>query len=602
MPTRKKTAPPEDVVPPATAELVPGVTNLTIAQVMQEIAGMLELKGENRFKIQAYERAADTLINLPEDIRQVWREGRVNDLPNVGVAITAKIGELLTTGRLGFHERLKAEIPAGLLEVTAIPDVGPKKAMLFYRTLGVTSMTDLEQAIQDGRIAQVPGIGAKTVERLRAGIEAVRRRRTEERTPVAIARPLADQIMRDLRGSGLPIDKLEAAGSLRRGKATIGDIDLLATGSDPAAVVHFFAHLPIAEEIINEGGHKSSIRLRNGLRVDLMVMPPENYGALLHHFTGSREHSIQMRDRALARGLRLSEYGFERLDGSGHIACAEEIDVFRTLDLPFIPPEIREGAGEIEAAEQGRLPQLVTREDIRGDLHNHSTYSDGTTSIEAMARAAIARGYEYMAITDHSQSLGIANGMTVERLREQAVEVRALNEKLAPFRILHGVELEIRSDGTLDYPDEVLAELDLVVASAHTGHRHESERITERVLNAIRNPHVDIIAHPTGRLLGRRESSALDVDAVIAAAAETRTALEINASPERLDLDDVHVRQAIRAGVTLVLSTDSHHPDGFANLDYGLLMARRGWATPADILTTWPLDRLLAWLDGRTED
>jgi DNA polymerase (family 10) len=318
----------------------------------------------------------------------------------------------------------------------------------------------------------------------------------------------------------------------------------------------------------------------------------------LHHFTGSREHSIQMRDRALKRHLKLNEYGFERPDGS-LILCPEEVDVFRTLDLPYIPPEIREGSGEIEAAARGQLPDLVTQADIKGDLHNHSTYSDGTTSIEVMARAAMARGYEYMAITDHSQSLTIAGGMSVDRIREQAAEVRALNERLAPFRILHGVELEIRRDGTLDYPDEVLAELDIVVASAHTGHRQESEQITERVLGAMQNPHVDIIAHPTGRILGRRESSALDVERVIAAAAATGTALEINASPERLDLDDVHVRQAVRAGVPLSLSTDSHHPDGFANIVYGLLMARRGWATPANILTTWPLARLLAWLQRR---
>jgi DNA polymerase (family 10) len=528
----------------------------------------------------------------------VWRAGRVDALPNVGVAIAGKIGELLTTGRLQFYERLRAEIPPGLLEVTAIPDVGPKKAMTFYRTLGVTNLVELEQALADGRIAQVPGIGEKTVARLQAGIAAVRQRGTDARSPIALARPLADQIIRELRASGLPLDRLEAAGSLRRGKATIGDIDLLATSADPVAVIAFFAQLPIVQEIIGQGPHKSSVRLRNGLRVDLMVLPPEHYGALLHHFTGSREHNIQLRDRALARGLKLNEYGFERADGS-RILCADEIDVFRTLDLPWIPPEIREGSGEIEAAEHGRLPTLVTQADIKGDLHNHSTYSDGTTSIEDMARAAMARGYQYMAITDHSQSLGIANGMSVERIRAQAAEVRALNQTLAPFRILHGVELEIRSDGTLDYPDEVLAELDLVVASAHTGHRHESERITERVLNAIHNPHVDIIAHPTGRLLGKRESSALDVEQVIAAAAATGTALEINASPERLDLDDVHVRQALHAGVKLSLSTDSHHPDGFANIAWGLLMARRGWATPADIITSWPLEQVLAWLAKR---
>lgn len=596
MPTRKKA----DATPaplPGT-EAAPGVTNLSIAQTMQGIAALLELKGENRFKIQAYERAADTLINLPEDIRQVWREGRLADIPNVGVAIAAKIVELLTTGQLQFYERLKAEIPAGLIEVVAIPEVGPKKAMALYQALGVTSIAELEAALEDGRVTTVPGFGAKTAERIVEGIAALRRRRAEERTPIGVARPLAEQIVRELRDSGVPLDKLEVAGSLRRGKATIGDMDLLATSPDPAAVVNFFTQMPIVQTVVTHGANKSTVRLRNGLQVDLMVQPPEHFGALLHHFTGSREHNIQMRDRAIKRHLKLSEYGFERPDGS-LILCPEEVDVFRTLDLPYIPPEIREGSGEIEAAARGQLPVLVTQADIRGDLHNHSTYSDGTTSIEVMARAAIARGYAYMAITDHSQSLTIAGGMSVDRIREQAAEVRALNEQLAPFRILHGVELEIRTDGTLDYPDEVLADLDIVVASVHTGHRQETERITERMLGAIRNPHVDIIAHPTGRILGRRESSALDVEQVIAAAAATGTALEINGSPERMDLDDVHVRQAVRAGVPLALSTDSHHPDGFANVAYGLLMARRGWATPADILTTWPLDRLLAWLERR---
>jgi DNA polymerase (family 10) len=596
MPTRKKA----DAAPaplPGT-EAAPGVTNLSIAQTMQDIAALLELKGENRFKIQAYERAADTLINLPEDIRQVWREGRLADIPNVGVAIAGKIAELLTTGQLQFYERLKAEIPAGLIEVVAIPELGPKKAMALYHALGITSIAELEAALEDGRVTSVPGFGAKTAERMLEGIVALRRRRAEERTPIGVARPLAEQIVRELRASGLPLDKLEVGGSLRRGKATIGDMDLLATSADPAAVVTFFTQLPIVQTVVTHGANKSTVRLRNGVQVDLMVQPPEHFGALLHHFTGSREHNIQMRDRAIKRHLKLSEYGFERPDGS-LIRCPEEIDVFRTLDLPYIPPEIREGFGEIEAAERGTLPVLVTQADIKGDLHNHSTYSDGTTSIEVMARAAMARGYAYMAITDHSQSLTIAGGMSVDRIREQAAEVRALNERLAPFRILHGVELEIRTDGTLDYPDEVLAELDIVVASVHTGHRQETDRITERMLGAIRNPHVDIIAHPTGRILGRRESSALDVERVIAAAAVTGTALEINGSPERMDLDDVHVRQAVRAGVPLALSTDSHHPDGFANVVYGLLMARRGWATAADILTTWPLDRLLAWLVRR---
>ncbi len=349
--------------------------------------------------------------------------------------------------------------------------------------------------------------------------------------------------------------------------------------------------------VIGHGDRKSSVRLRNGLRVDLMVLPPEDYGALLHHFTGSREHNIQMRDRALNQGLKLNEYGFTRPDGS-HLACPEEVDVFRTLGLPWIAPELREGTGEIAAAAAGRLPHLVTADDIRGDLHNHSVWSDGTATIAEMARAARDRGYAYMALTDHTQSLTIARGLTVEQLWEQAREVAAVNAALAPFRVLHGVELEIRPDGTLDYPDEVLARLDIVVAAVHQGLRQDADRITERVLRACRNPHVDIIAHPTGQLLTGRAPSALDVDALIAEARRTGTVLEINASPERLDLDDVYARRAIEAGVLLAVDTDSHHPEGFANLTYGLAVARRAWAEPSDILNTRPLDRLAGLAGG----
>ena len=594
MPARKQDT---AALPAPGEEAAPGITNRTIADTLLAIAGLLELKGENRFKIQAYERAADTLLTLPDDIRQVWREGRLVELPNVGVAIAGKIVELLRTGRLGFYERLAAEIPPSLLEITAVPEIGPKTAMTLYQSLGVRSLADLQVAIAAGRLTEVPGIGAKTAARLAEGVTAVQRRRAEERTPLAEARTLADELLRALRAGGLPIDRLDAAGSLRRGKATIGDLDILATSPDPAAVVDFFTRLPLVETVVTHGPNKSTVRLRTGLQVDLMVQPPEHYGALLHHFTGSREHNIQMRDRALGRGLKLNEYGFER-DGA-LLPCPDEAAVFSTLDLDWIPPELREGAGEIEAAAEHRLPKLVTVEDIRGDLQNHSTYSDGQTSIRDMALAARARGYQYMAITDHSRSLVIANGMSIERLRAQAEEVQAVNAELAPFRVLHGVEMEICADGSLDYPDDVLAGLDIVLVSTHIGLRQDQSRLTERVLNALRNPHVDILAHPMGRLLGKREPSALDIEAVIAVARETGVALEINASPERLDLDDLHVRAAVRAGVRLAISTDSHHPAGFANVVYGVTMARRGWATAEDIITTWPLDRLLAWLERR---
>ena len=591
-PTKKDLRPPPDLAPAA------GISNLSIATMLQDIATMLEIKGENRFKIQSYRRAADTLLNMPDDIRTVWRAGQLEDLANVGEAIASKIDELLRTGSLQFYERLRAEVPAGLLALTAIPDVGPKTALALHQHLGISSVAELEDALQAGRVRTIPGFGPKSEEKLRESLAAEQRRAADTRIPLPQARPLADTLVEQLRASGLPLTQIAVAGSLRRGRTTIGDLDILCTSPTPVPVIDYFTRLPLVESIIGHGDNKASVRLRTGLRVDLMVLPPEHFGALLHHFTGSREHNIQMRDRALARGLKLSERGFERPDGT-RILCAQEDDVFATLGLPPIPPELREGSGEIEAAAAGRLPALVTLADIRGDLHNHSQWSDGTATIAEMARAARARGYQYMALTDHSQSLTIARGLTVEQIEAQAAEVAAVNRELAPFRVLHGVELEIKTDGTLDYPDEVLARLDIVIASVHQGLRQEGERVTERVIRACRNPHVDIIGHPTGRILTSRPPSALDVEAMIAEARTTGTALEINASPERLDLDEVHVRRAVESGVLLAINTDSHHPDGFANIEYGLTVARRGWATASNILTTWPLDKLLAWLHAR---
>jgi DNA polymerase (family 10) len=594
----KAPKPKKDLTPPPDLQPVPGINNMSLAEPMSEIPAMLELQGENRFKIQSYRRAADTLLNMPEDIRVVWRAGKLEDLPNIGEAISTKIDELLRTGHLGFYDRLRAEIPPGVLALTAVPDIGPKTALALYQSLGISSIAELEAALNEGRVRNVPGFGERSEEKLRESLAAVQRRAANQRVLLAEARPLARQLVAQLRESGVPIARIEVAGSIRRGRSTIGDMDILCTSPEPAQVINFFVGLPLVGEVVSHGGNKSTVRLRNGLQVDLMVLPPEHFGALLHHFTGAREHNIQMRDRALNRGLRLNEYGFDRPDGT-RILCAHEEDVFATLGLPWIPPELREGAGEIEAAAAGRLPNLVTVGDIKGDLHNHSKWSDGTTTIEEMARAAQARGYEYMAITDHSQSLTIARGMTVEQIRAQAAEVAEVNLKLAPFRVLHGVELEIKTDGTLDYPDEVLAALDIVVASVHQGLRHDPERVTARVLDACRNPHVDIIAHPTGQILNSREPSGLDVEALIETARETGTVLEINSSPERLDLNEIYTRRAVESNVLLSVDTDSHHPDGFANIEYGITVARRGWAEASNILTTWPLERVLAWLARR---
>lgn len=580
-------------------------TAVDIARIMSEIGDMLEIKGESSFKVRAYRRAAEALYSLPADLAEIWRAGRLKDIPGVGPAISGKIDELMRTGHLAFYESLSAEIPPGLIEMTRIPEVGPRTALTLYQSLGVTSLGELEQAAQDGRLQKVPGVGAKTVQRIILGIEALRR--ASDRLPIGAVLPVVRELIATLKARVPDITHIEAAGSLRRRLPTIGDIDILVTAADSLAVVKAFAALPQASEIISEGDTKGSIRLRNGMRVDLMVLEPARYGSLLHHFTGSRQHNIDLRNYALKRGYMINEYGLTPVDHehqpSGEtIICATEAEVFGTLGLPLIPPEIREASGEIEAALNGTLPNLVTVDDLRGDLHMHSDWSDGVKTIEQMARAAADLGYQYANLTDHSASLFVANGLTIDRVRQQTEIIKQLNAQFQAeglnFRLLHGCEMEIKLDGSLDYPDDVLAELDVVVASVHVGLRQPREQVTARMIGAMRNPNVDIIAHPSGRLLGQREPADLDFEQVIATAAETGTCLEINGSPDRLDLDPQYVRWGVQAGIMFTIDSDAHHPDAFRlDAELGTAMARRGWAEAKNILNTRPLEELLAYID-----
>ncbi|PZR95514.1 MAG: DNA polymerase/3'-5' exonuclease PolX [Candidatus Chloroheliales bacterium] len=580
-------------------------TAIDIARILNEIGDMLEIKGESSFKTRAYRRAAEALYNLPADLTEVWRVGRLKGIPGVGDAIAGKIDELMRTGKLDFYERLVAEIPPGLIAMTRIPEVGPRTALTIYQTLGVTSLGDLEAAAREGRLRTVPGIGAKMEQRIIAGIEALHR--ASDRLPIGAVLPVVRELIATLKARVPDITHIEAVGSLRRRQPTIGDIDILVTAANPLGVVQAFAALPQADEIISEGDTKGSIRLRNGMRVDLMVLEPARYGSLLQHFTGSRQHNIDLRNYALHRGYMINEYGLTPV-GRDHqpsgetILCATEAEVYGTLGLPLIPPEIREASGEIEAAIAGRLPNLVTVGDLRGDLHMHSDWSDGVKTIEQMARAAADLGYKYANLTDHSASLFVANGLTIERVRQQTEIIKQLNAQFAAeglnFRLLHGCEMEIKLDGSLDYPDEVLAELDVVVASVHAGLRQPRAQVTARMVGAMRNPNVDIIAHPSGRLLGQREPADLDFEQVIATAAETGTCLEINGSPDRLDLDPQYVRWGVQAGVMFTIDSDAHHPDAFTlDAELGVAMARRGWAEAKNILNTRPLDELLAYID-----
>lgn len=570
--------------------------NSTFARIFNEIAAMMELKGESPFKARAYRNASATFANLPEDLKELWREGRVEELPGVGKAISDKVNELMTTGHLRFYDRLVAEIPPSLITITEIPHVGPKTAMFLYKTLGIQGIADLQKAIDDGRLLTVPGIGERTIEGIKQGIVAIEKRSAEKRDLLGTALPIVRQLMGLLRQTCPGIEKLEVAGSVRRWKPTIGDIDLLATASDPYAVIECFVGLPMVGSIDSQGANKATVRLHNGLQVDLYVLDPKHYSSLLQHFTGSRAHNIKLRDRAIHMGYKLNEYGLHRANGEP-VPWQTEEDIYRTLGLQWMPPEMREERGEIEAAARDELPILVEIADIKGDLHCHSTWSDGSESILAMARAAKTRGYQYIAITDHSQGLTVANGLTVERLHAQRKEIEEAQRAIGgDFRILHGTELEIKLDGTLDFPDEVLAWLDVVVASIHSGLRQPGEQVTQRALNALRNPNVDILGHPTGRLINQREPSAMDVSAVIREAVKTGTALEINSAPDRLDLDDIYVKEAMDAGCLLSVDTDAHHHDNYDLIEYGVHIARRGWATADRILTTWNLPRLEAWL------
>jgi DNA polymerase (family 10) len=572
------------------------MTNRELADIFQRIGDMLDILGENRFKVLAYRRAAENILNLGQDIRAYWQAGTLQEIPGIGQAIAEKIDELLTTGRLEFYERLEDQVPAGVVSLLDIPDVGPKTAKLLWEELGLQSVAEVEAAARAGQIRTLKGMGAKSEAKILAGIELLNRR--SDRIPLGTAWPVAVDLLEGLKAHCDEVLDATVAGSLRRMRATIGDIDLLAASASPAAVMRAFSGHPRVAEVMLSGPTKTTVRLQNGLQVDLRVLDPQHWGAALQYFTGSQAHNVRVREIAQKQGLSLSEYGFKRQDG-GEILCSTEEEVYATLGLPWVPPELREDRGEIQAALAGDLPRLVEWGDVRGDLHAHTDWSDGAGTLAEMAEAARAKGYRYLLISDHTQSLGVANGLTVERLHAQRAEIDALNAQGDDFTLLQGCELEIKADGSLDFDDEVLAGLDFVVASVHTSLRQDRETITARMLNAVRNPYVDVIGHPSGRILGQREESAVDLDAVIEAAAGTGTALEVNSIPSRLDLDDVHVRRARELGVKIAINSDAHHPGGLDSLAYGLATARRGWATAGDVLNTMTLDQLRAWRQAR---
>jgi DNA polymerase (family 10) len=566
--------------------------NAEVAKVFQDIADLLELKGENPFKIRAYQRAVFSLEHLPREVEELVGEGRLREVPGVGEAIAKKITELVTTGHLEYYEELKAEFPEGISALLEVPGIGPKTAMLLGKELDIKSIDELEAAISEGRVASLPRLGEKTAENIRRHIQALRRK--DQRIPIGEALSAVDEIMAGLRG--VPgLKNLTPAGSLRRFRETIGDIDLMGTADDAPGAIRAFVSLPQVREVLASGTTKASVVVAGGLQVDFRIVEHDSFGSLLQYFTGSKQHNINLRDRAHRMGLKLSEYGITDLKTGKLEKFATEAAFYRRQGLEFMPPEIREGQHEIARAEAGTIPALVELADIKGDLHVHTDWSDGHDTLEAMAQAAKARGYRYLGICDHSVGRGIAHGLDSERLRQQIELIRELNQKIKGIHVFSGMEVDIRADGSLDMPEELLGELDMVTAAVHSGMNQSQARMTERLIKAMESPHVDIVAHPTCRLLPAREPVAADMEAVFRAALRTNTALEINAMPSRLDLKDTHIYRARELGVKLVIGTDAHASGHLDFMRFGIGMARRGWCRAEDILNTLSRAELAAY-------
>jgi DNA polymerase (family 10) len=568
------------------------VENIEIARAFERVAALLELEGANPFRVRAYENAARVIAEHGEPLqRLVEEDADLTAIQGIGKDIAARIRELVREGSLELLSDLERDVPPTLLELTRLPGFGPKRTRKVWRSLGVTTLGELERAAKDGRLAHLEGFGEKTQGKVLEGIArlASRERRFRLSDADAYVRPLL-AYMREAPG----IRRLEAAGSFRRRRETIGDIDLLAFAHDPAAAMAHFTNWEKVATVEGAGDTRGTVVLRSGLQV-----PARSYGAALVYFTGSKAHNIRLRKRAIERGLKVSEYGVfeEGGDGEGKwIAGVEEADVYEALGLPWIAPELREDRGEIEAAEHGRLPRLIESEDIRGDLQMHSTWSDGKASLEAMVTACEKLGYEYMAITDHSKSLAVTGGLDADKLRRQWQEIVEVAARHPALRILRGMEVDILKDGTLDLEDEMLDRLDVVVVSVHSHFDLSEKEQTARVLKALQHPAATILAHPTGRLIGERDPFPIDMEEVLACAAENGVAVEINAQPERLDLRDAHAMRAAELGVKLVVNTDAHSEANLHVMHYGIEQARRAWLGPGEVLNTLPLDRLVASL------
>ncbi len=555
--------------------------------MFERIANILELKGENTFRINSYRKAARVIGDLAEDIEEIAKTRKLTDIPGIGEGTAEKILEYIHTGKMAKYEEVKEGVSEETVALMQIPGLGPKTVAMLNRELGIVGLSDLENALHEDKLKGLFGIGEKKIENILKGIELFKT--SQQRISIGIAYPIVKRIIAELRHNA-QIKDIQAAGSLRRMKETVGDIDILVSGAKGADIVKSFVGMRGVTQVLAAGDTKGSVRVEEGVQVDVRVVREDEFGSALQYFTGSKEHNIHLREIAKKKGFKINEYGI--FEGEEKIGGRREEEIYTILGIDWIPPELRENRGEIEAARERKLPKLIELSDIKGDLHNHSNWSDGIPTFEEMANHAMKMDYQYLVVSDHSKSLHVAHGLKDEELLEEIEEIDRLNKKFKGFTLLKATEVDIKADGALDFSDKLLKKLDVVVASIHSGFKQGKEKITERMIAAIHNPYVNIIAHPTGRLISKREGYDVDMDKVIEACAETGTALEINCYYDRLDLNEINCRKAKESGVMIAISTDAHHVDQMWMMELGVGIARRGWLETGDVLNTLSVDKV----------
>lgn len=564
--------------------------NIEIADIFDNMAKIMECIGDNSFRINSYKRAAVILRDLTEDVTLLAKENRLKDLDGIGAGLAEKIVEYIEKGKIVRYEELKKETPEGLIMLLDVPGVGPKTAALLYKELKIKNINDLEKAVTEGKLKDLPGMGEKKEQSILKGIQFLKE--AGKRISLGVALPIVKNIIEQFKKEG--IELVSSAGSLRRMKETIGDIDILIGHEKGGEIISDFVRRPFVKRILAEGETKGSAIVEGGLQVDVRVVKPDSFGAALQYFTGSKEHNIRLREMAKSKGYKINEYGVFK--GDKKICGEKEEDVYKALGLPWISPLLREDRGEIDAAKHHKLPKIISIEDIKGDLHMHSRWSDGAATIEEMVQKAKEIGYEYIAITDHSQSMRIAGGLGPKEIEKQIDEIKNINKGMKNFRILRGSEVDIKNDGSMDLSDDILEKMDFVIGAIHAGFKQDEETLTKRITTAMRNPHVDVIAHLSGRLIGNREAYELDMNEILKTAAETKTALEVNAHYMRLDLNDVWARRAKEMGVKISIGTDSHNKDSLWMMELGVSVCGRAWLEKEDILNIMTASELLTYL------